>query len=73
MRKGRELMPKKERTFAAKLAHEARTIHRELCPVCGKEKQPVVLYASLTDERGNWRPQRRRVKLCDCNRSKIYG
>ncbi len=66
-------MPKKERTFAAKLAHEARSIVKETCPVCGKERVPVVMIASITDDRGNWRPQRRRVKLCDCNKKQIYG
>jgi len=66
-------MPKKERSFAAKLAHESRKVLRETCAVCGKEKTAVVLYASITDEKGNWRPQRRRVKLCDCNKKQIYG
>jgi hypothetical protein len=66
-------MPKKERSFAAKLAHEVRKVVRETCPVCGKERTPVVLYASITDDKGNWRPQRRRVKLCDCNKKQLYG
>jgi hypothetical protein len=66
-------MPKKERSFAAKLAHEARQIVKETCPICGKEKNPVVMYASVMDDRGNWRPQRRRVKLCDCNKAQVYG
>ncbi len=66
-------MPKKDRSFAAKLAHESRTVIRDQCPVCGKERVAVVLYASVTDDRGNWRPQRRRTKICDCNRSQIYG
>jgi hypothetical protein len=36
-------MPKKkDRTFAAKLAHETRTVHVEICKVCGKEKQSIV-------------------------------
>ena len=67
-------MPKKkDRTFAAKLAHEARTLHKFDCPVCGKEKVPVVIYAARYNEEGHWRPQRRRVKICDCNREEIYG
>jgi hypothetical protein len=66
-------MPKKDRSFTAKLAHETRKVVRETCPVCGKEKTPVVHYAALVDTAGNWRPQRRRVKICDCNRKAIYG
>ncbi|NOQ21557.1 MAG: hypothetical protein GQ565_02745 [Candidatus Aegiribacteria sp.] len=66
-------MPKKERTFAAKLAHEARALHKDDCPVCGKERVPVILYAARYNESEDWRPQRRRVKLCDCNRKEIYG
>lgn len=66
-------MPKKERTFAAKLAHETRTVHKEMCPVCGKEKTAVVYIASLKGAKDTWRPQRRRVKVCDCNRKEIYG
>ncbi len=66
-------MPKKERTFAAKLAHEARTLHKDDCPVCGKERVPVILYAARYNDSGDWRPQRRRVRLCDCNRKEIYG
>ncbi len=66
-------MPKKERTFAAKLAHEARTLHKHECPVCGKEKVPVVFYAAVYGESGYWKPQRRRLKICDCNRKEIYG
>ena len=66
-------MPKKERTFAAKLAHESRTVHKEECPVCGKEKVAIVYLASLKGQKDTWRPQRRRVKVCDCNRKEIYG
>jgi hypothetical protein len=66
-------MPKKERTFAAKLAHETRTSHKEMCPVCGKEKVPVVYIAARTGLKNTWRPQRRRIKVCDCNRKEIYG
>ncbi|MBN1435314.1 hypothetical protein JW921_11175 [Candidatus Fermentibacterales bacterium] len=66
-------MPKKDRTFAAKLAHEARTVVREACPVCGKERVAAVFYAAIYNEDGFWRPQRRRVKICDCNRKEIYG
>ncbi|MBD3370804.1 hypothetical protein GF402_10650 [Candidatus Fermentibacteria bacterium] len=67
-------MPKKkERTFVAKLAHEARRIHKEKCPVCGKEVVPAVFHAALYNEDGCYRPQRRRVKICDCNREEIYG
>jgi len=66
-------MPKKERTFVAKLAHEARKTHKEECPVCGKERMAVVLYAALQGKDGTWRPQRRRTKICDCNREEVYG
>lgn len=66
-------MPKKERTFAAKLAHETRAANKEMCPVCGKEKTAVVYIASLSGSKDTWRPQRRRVKICDCNRNEIYG
>ena len=67
-------MPKKKaKTFAAKLAHEARTVHKEECPVCGKERDAVIHIASVYNENGDWRPQRRRVKVCDCNRKEIYG
>jgi DNA repair exonuclease SbcCD ATPase subunit len=67
-------MPKKkERTFAAKLAHEARKIHKKTCPVCGKETVPIVHIAALYSEDGVWKPQRRRVTVCDCNRKEIYG
>lgn len=66
-------MPKKERTFAAKLAHETRSVHKEMCPVCGKEKTPIVFIASLKGSQDTWKPQRRRVKVCDCNRKEIYG
>lgn len=66
-------MPKKERTFAAKLAHEARKVTKETCPECGKERLPAVWYAALYNEDGYWRPQRRRIKVCDCNRKEIYG
>jgi hypothetical protein len=67
------MMPKKERTFAAKLAHETRIVHKEICPVCGTEKTPVVYIASLAGSKNTWRPQRRRIKICDCNRKEIYG
>ena len=66
-------MPKKERTFAAKLAHEARKVMKDTCPVCGQERVAAVWYAALYSEDGHWRPQRRRVKVCDCNREEIYG
>jgi hypothetical protein len=66
-------MPKKERTFAAKLAHEARKSHKKTCTVCGKETVPIVHYAALYNEEGAWRPQLRRVTVCDCNREEIYG
>ncbi len=66
-------MPKKDRTFTAKLAHESRTVLKEMCPACGKEKVPVVYLASLKGSKETWRPQRRRVKVCDCNRKEIYG
>jgi cytochrome c5 len=66
-------MPKKERTFAAKLAHEARVIYKEVCTVCGKEKIPVVYIAAQSGAKNTWRPQRRRIKVCDCNRNEIYG
>jgi hypothetical protein len=66
-------MPKKERTFAAKLAHETRVSHKETCPVCGKERVPVVYIAARAGLKNTWRPQRRRVKICDCNRREIYG
>ncbi len=66
-------MPKKEKTFAAKLAHEARKLHKHECDVCGQEKVPVVFYKALYSDEGNWRPQRRRLKVCDCNRAEVYG
>ena len=66
-------MPKKERTFVAKLAHEARKTHKEECPVCGKDRVAVVVYAAVYNDEGIWRPQRRRMKLCDCNRKEVYG
>lgn len=66
-------MPKKDRTFTAKLAHESRSVHKELCPVCGQEKVAIVYLASRTGSKETWRPQRRRVKVCDCNRKEIYG
>lgn len=66
-------MPKKERTFAAKLAHETRSVRVETCPVCGKERVAVVHLASAYGETGSWRPQRRRVKVCDCNSKEVYG
>ena len=64
---------KKDRTFAAKLAHKTRTVHVEICKVCGKEKQSIVHLACSCGESGAWRPQRRRVKVCDCNRKEVYG
>jgi hypothetical protein len=66
-------MPKKERTFAAKLAHEARKIHKKTCDVCGNEKISIVHFASVYSDKGVWRPQRRCVSVCDCNRKEIYG
>ena len=66
-------MPKKERTFAAKLAHETRISHKEMCLVCGMEKVPIVYIAARTGSKETWRPQRRKVKVCDCNRKEIYG
>jgi hypothetical protein len=66
-------MPKKDRTFAAKLAHETRTVRLETCGVCGKERVAVVHMASVYGETGAWRPQKRRVKVCDCNRQEVYG
>lgn len=66
-------MPKKERTFAAKLAHEIRDVRRETCPVCGEDRTAVVYIASLSGSKNTWRPQRRRVKVCGCNRKEIYG
>ncbi len=66
-------MPKKERTFAAKLAHEVRTSQKEICQVCGKEKTPIVHLAARVGSKDTWRPQRRRIKVCDCNRKEIYG
>ena len=66
-------MPKKERTFAAKLAHEARSTQKEMCTVCGKEKTPIVYLAARSGSKDTWRPQRRRIKVCDCNRKEIYG
>ncbi len=66
-------MPKKDRTFAAKLAHEARRLHKHDCPVCGKEQVPIVYYAAMYNRKGDWRPQKRHIKVCDCNREEIYG
>lgn len=67
-------MPKKkDRSFTAKLAHETRTVQVEVCKVCGKERQPLVHMACAYGDNGAWRPQRRRVKVCDCNRSEVYG
>lgn len=66
-------MPKKEKSFAAKLAHEARIIHKHECDVCGKEQVPVVFYKALYSEAGNWRSQRRKLKVCNCNREEVYG
>ncbi len=65
-------MPKKERTFAAKLAHEIRDVRRETCPVCGEDRTAIVYIASLSVQE-HLETQRRRVKVCGCNRKEIYG
>lgn len=62
----------KDRSFAAKLAHETLR-HKIMCPVCQKEKVPyLVVKAVPCGPRGTQRFRRERVKICDCNKAQ-YG
>ncbi len=64
-------MARKERSFAAKLAHAGKK-HVVLCSVCNKEKVGHMIIRSMKSERtGGWRFREQHVKICGCNREEF--
>ncbi|MBN1231869.1 MAG: hypothetical protein JXA60_00755 [Candidatus Coatesbacteria bacterium] len=66
-------MAKKDRTFAAKLAHDQKKKEAKLCPVCGAGIQHAVLYEARYKNGKQWSPVRKVVDICDCNKDWVYN
>ncbi len=66
-------MARKERSFAAKLAHEQRKKEAKICPKCNTPVEYIVLYEARYKDEKNWAPVRKNVDLCNCNKEWVYN
>jgi len=61
----------KVRSFAAKLAHESRTIGKVICPKCNTEIKRVKLIRSCKSKANTWMPKYEFINICKCNEKDI--
>ena len=64
-------MARKDRSFAAKLAHAGQ---KEIlvCPVCNQDMTAHRVVRGIVNERtGKWRFRERSVKICACNKAEF--
>jgi len=65
-------MARKDRSFAAKIAHATET-HTMVCPVCNKNLEVYkVVKGEKSSKTSSFRFKERHVKLCACNKGD-YG
>ncbi|MFN3134771.1 MAG: hypothetical protein ACK44H_04280 [Candidatus Kryptonium sp.] len=66
-------MAKKVASFADKVAKDAKKVVAT-CPQCGAPIQVAYLVVSKkSEETGNWRYNKKSVKICKCNEKEIYA
>ena len=64
-------MARKDRSFAAKLAHAGQK-HVMVCPVCKQDLTTHRVVRGIVNERtGKWRFRERSVKICACNKAEF--
>ncbi|HPF08677.1 MAG: hypothetical protein PHU99_00800 [Candidatus Cloacimonetes bacterium] len=62
----------KVKSFAAKLAHEATSEGKVMCPVCNTEIKRIKLITNQKTD-GTWRPNKQFVQICKCNEADIMA
>ena len=63
-------MPK-ARSFGAKLAHEASSEGKVMCPKCNTEIKKVKLVRARKSKNDSWMPKYEFVSICKCNEKDI--
>ncbi|HOA30152.1 MAG: hypothetical protein KBB33_08690 [Candidatus Cloacimonetes bacterium] len=62
----------KVKSFAAKLAHEATSEGKVMCPVCNTEIKRIKLITNQKTD-GTWRPNKQFAKICKCNEADVLS
>ncbi len=57
----------KVKSFAAKLAHDASTEGKVICPVCKTEVKKIKAITNKGKGTNGWSPRYEYVKICKCN------
>ena len=65
-------MPK-SRSFGAKLAHEASSEGKVICPKCKTEVKRVKLIKSRKSKNDSWMPKYEFASICKCNEKDILA
>ncbi len=65
-------MPK-ARSFGAKLAHEASTEGKMICPKCDTEIKKIKLVRARKGKNKSWMPKYDYVDICKCNEKDILA
>ncbi|MCD8480248.1 MAG: hypothetical protein LRZ88_08505 [Candidatus Cloacimonetes bacterium] len=62
----------KVKSFAAKLAHEATSEGKVICPVCNTEIKRVKMITNQKTD-GTWRPRKQFAEICKCTEADIMA
>jgi uncharacterized protein with PIN domain len=61
----------KARSFGAKLAHEASSEGKTICPKCNSEVRKIKLIRSKKSKANTWSPKYEFIRVCKCNENDI--
>ncbi len=61
----------KARSFGAKLAHQASSEGKTICPKCNSEVRKIKLVRSKKSKANTWSPKYEFVRVCKCNENDI--
>lgn len=64
---------RKKRSFGAKLAHEASTHGKIICPKCDTEVKKIKLIRNKKGKKETWIPKYEFVNICKCNEKDILS